>query len=125
MSCYHHYIIHQYSSSYLGIINQYGVMSLYVMICYNRKGATAMSRQYPASLTPDLVIHLRLFSQDSRTHHQWDRNFNVSVNSNWIKIPEPKKAVKSKKKGIEVIRALDISAHIQLNNIVEVLHALS
>jgi hypothetical protein len=92
---------------------------LFVDLCH-RKGAAAMSRQYPASLTPDLVVHLRLFSQDTRSHFAWDRNFNVSVNSNWIKIPEPKKPIKSKKKGIEVVRPLDISAHIQHTNVIEV-----
>jgi hypothetical protein len=67
-----------------------------------------------------LEAHLRLFSGITLEHFHWDRKFTVRVNGHEVTIPEPKKLSKSKKKGLELVRGLDISEYVQASNTVEV-----
>lgn len=77
-----------------------------------------------SSQNPDfstLEVHLRLFSTTIMQHVPWDPTFLVNVNGIAPKIPEPKKKSKTKKKGLEIVRALNISAHVMVANTIEVL----
>ena len=51
---------------------------------------------------------------------QWDKSFRVKVNAHELPMPEARKLNKTKKRGIELVRALNISDWMQANNYVEV-----
>lgn len=69
-----------------------------------------------------IQVHLRLFSAlpPAPAHTAWDKKFRVLVNGHEVPIPEPRKLSKTKKKGLELVRALDVSEYCSANNTVEV-----
>lgn len=75
----------------------------------------------PGSEHQLLEVHLRLFSAINLDHTMWDKKFRVIVNGHEVPIPEPKKLSKTKKKGLELVRGLDISELVQAHtNTIEV-----
>lgn len=69
-----------------------------------------------------IQVHLRLFSSlpPAPAHTPWDKKFRVLVNGHEVPIPEPRKLSKTKKKGLELVRALDVSEYCNASNTVEV-----
>ena len=66
------------------------------------------------------TIQVRLFSAATHSHVAWDKSFRVKVNAHEVAIPEPKKLSKTKKKGIELVRALQVSEWCGATNYLEV-----
>ena len=88
----------------------------------------------PFSIAPDKVVQLRrsrqtggaytvqvrLFSATTHSHVAWDKSFRVKVNAHEVAIPEPKKLSKTKKKGVELVRPLQVSEWCGATNYLEV-----
>ena len=66
------------------------------------------------------TIQVRLFSAATHSHVAWDKSFRVKVNAHEVVIPEPKKLSKTKKKGIELVRPLQINEWCGATNYLEV-----
>ena len=88
----------------------------------------------PFSLAPDKLVQLRrtrssgglysvavrLFSAATHSHVAWDKSFRVKVNAHEVAVPEPKKLSKVKKKGVELVRALQLTEWCGATNYLEV-----
>ena len=66
------------------------------------------------------TVQIRLFSAATHSHTPWDKSFRVKVNAHEVVIPEPKKLSKTKKKGVELVRPLQIGEWCGATNYLEV-----
>ena len=66
------------------------------------------------------TVQVRLFSAATHSHVAWDKSFRVKVNAHEVIIPEPKKLSKTKKKGVELVRPLQLGEWCGATNYLEV-----
>ena len=65
-------------------------------------------------------VQVRLFSVVTHSHTAWDKSFRVKVNAHEVIIPEAKKLSKTKKKGVELVRPLQVGEWCGATNYCEV-----
>ena len=65
-------------------------------------------------------VSVRLFSLVTHAHAAWDKSYRVKVNAHEVAIAEPRKLNKTKKKGVELVRSLQLSEWCGQANYLEV-----
>jgi hypothetical protein len=74
-----------------------------------KKSSLTFTLFLDTSINRSRRVHLRLYNLVDAAHEEFSKGTRITVNGNWVAVPEKRKLSKSKKKGYQVMRPLDIS----------------
>lgn len=75
----------------------------------NYRKTTSLTFTLDTSINRTHRMHLRLYNIVDAAHEEFPRGTRITVNGNWVAVPEARKLSRTKKKGYQVMRPLDIS----------------